>query len=91
MIYKKDANFPYPIISETALGYEDSTFQIRVGFEEDGDVYLFKINRELISSFVNELLQNGQAEYLLVIQSKDTKFLAPLMDIETLKEECIKA
>lgn len=74
MIYKKDANFPYPIITETSLAYKDCVFQINIGFEEDGDVYRFKINRELTSDFVKGLLEQGLAEYLLVIQSKDTKF-----------------
>lgn len=90
MIYKKDANFPYPIVTETASSYKDSTFQIRVGFEEDGDVYRFKINRHLTSSFIHDLLQSGQAEYLLVIQAKDTKFyrLRPeQMSIEILKRK----
>lgn len=90
MIYKKDANFPYPIITETALAYADSTFQIHVGFEEDGDVYRFIINRELTSRFVENLLRSGLAEYLLVIQSKDTKFyrLRPgQMNVEILKRK----
>ena len=88
MIYKKDANFPYPIITEMALAYADSTFKISVGFEEDGDVYRFRINREMTSHFVNDLLACGQAEYLLVIQSKDTKFYRlrhEQMNVEILK------
>lgn len=90
MIYKKDANFPYPLITETALAYVDSAFQISVGFEEDKDVYRFNINRELTSAFVRSLLENGAAEYLLVIQSKDTKFykLSPdQMSVEILKRK----
>lgn len=90
MIYKKDANFPYPIITETALSYVGSTFQISVGFEEDEDVYRFTINCELTSAFVRSLLESGAVEYLLVIQSKDTKFykLRPdQMSVEVLKRK----
>lgn len=90
MIYKKDANFPYPIVTETALTYADCVFQIRVGFEEDGDLYRFNINSDLTSDFVQNLLDRGLAEYLLVIQSKDTKFykLRPgQMHVEILKRK----
>lgn len=74
MIYKKDANFPYPILSSNTFAYEESDFTIKVSFEEDGDYYRFKILPQLTSAFVEALLNSGEAQYLLVIQSKDTKF-----------------
>ncbi|HDR7774376.1 hypothetical protein JOY40_14925 [Bacillus tropicus] len=74
MIYKKDANFPYPILSSNTFAYEESDFTIKVSFEEDGDLYRFKIKTNLISKFVEAVLEKGDAQYLLVIQSKDTKF-----------------
>jgi len=74
MIYKKDANFPYPILSSNTFAYEESDFTIKVSFEEDGDYYRFKILPQLTSAFVEALLNSGDAQYLLVIQSKDTKF-----------------
>jgi len=74
MIYKKDANFPYPILSSNTFAYEESDFTIKVSFEEDGDYYRFKITPKLTSAFVEALLNSGDAQYLLVIQSKDTKF-----------------
>ncbi|GEK34516.1 hypothetical protein [Kurthia sibirica] len=74
MIYKKDANFPYPILSSNTFSYEESDFMIKVSFEEDGDLYKFKIQKYLTSDFVQGLLNSGEAQYLLVIQSKDTKF-----------------
>ena len=76
MIYKKDANFPYPILSSNTLAYEESDFLIKVSFEEDGDYYKFKIDSSLTSEFVQDLLATGAAKYLLVIQSKDTKFFS---------------
>lgn len=88
MIYKKDANFPYPILSSSALGYEESDFTIKVSFEEDKDVYRFLIKSYVTSDFVEELLRKGEVEYLLVIQSKDTKFFTLTQDnlqVEILK------
>ena len=76
MIYKKDANFPYPILSSNIFSYEESDFMIKVSFEEDGDYYKFKINSLLTSEFVQSLLASGAAKFLLVIQSKDTKFFS---------------
>ncbi|MER2010276.1 MAG: hypothetical protein ABS939_22815 [Psychrobacillus sp.] len=76
MIYKKDANFPYPILSSNTFAYEESDLLIKVSFEEDGDDYKFKINSLLTSEFVQRLLATGLAKYLLVIQSKDTKFFS---------------
>lgn len=76
MIYKKDANFPYPILSSNTFAYEESDFMIKVSFEEDGDLYKFKIENHLTSEFVKDLLSIGDAQYLLVIQSKDTKFFS---------------
>lgn len=76
MIYKKDANFPYPILSSNTFAYDESDFMIKVSFEEDGDLYKFKIQDYLTSEFVQNLLQKGEAQYLLVIQSKDTKFFS---------------
>lgn len=76
MIYKKDANFPYPILSSNTFAYYESDFMIKVSFEEDGDLYKFKIQDYLTSEFVQNLLQKGEAQYLLVIQSKDTKFFS---------------
>lgn len=80
MIYKKDANFPYPILSSTAYSYEESDFTIKVSFEEDGDVYRFKIQPNMTSAFITDLLQSGQVKYVLVIQSKDTKFFPLALD-----------
>ncbi|MFT9817780.1 hypothetical protein [Lysinibacillus sp. NPDC056185] len=88
MIYKKDANFPYPILSSNTLTYEESDFTIKVSFKEDGDLYRFKVATQLTSRFVEALLGNGEAQYLLVIQSKDTKFFP--LDPHNLQVEIAK-
>lgn len=74
MIYKKEANFPYPILFPFSSSYEESDFTIKVEFEEDNEVYRFKIIANLASRFFEGLLQSKEAQYILVIQSKDTKF-----------------
>jgi len=89
MIYKKDANFPYPILSSNTFAYEESDFTIKVSFEEDGDYYRFKIMPQLTSAFVEALLISGEAQYLLVIQSKDTKFFP--LDLHHLQVEIAKS
>lgn len=89
MIYKKDANFPYPILSSNTFAYEESDFTIKVSFEEDGDLYRFKIMPQLTSEFVEALLNSGDAQYLVVIQSKDTKFFP--LDLHNLQVEIAKS
>ena len=89
MIYKKDANFPYPILSSSSLAYKESDFTIKVSFEEDGDLYRFKITSQLDSDFVEALLHKSDAEYLLVIQSKDTKFFS--LKPDNLQVEILKS
>lgn len=74
MIYKKDANFPYPVLTNASNSYEDSNFTLDVNLEENINIYRFEINYEIDSNFINNLLEKGQAQLILVVQSKDNKF-----------------
>lgn len=74
MIYKKDANFPYPLLTNTSPSYESSMFELDVNLEENTNNYRFEIDCEIDSDFVNQLIENEQAQLILVIQSKDNKF-----------------
>ncbi|MFC4409017.1 hypothetical protein ACFOZY_01065 [Chungangia koreensis] len=74
MIYKKDANFPYPILTNTSTSYEDSYFLLDVQLQENTHDYLFVIEYVIESDFLKRLLDNGKAQLILVIQSKDNKF-----------------
>lgn len=74
MIYKKDANFPYPVLTNASNSYEDCNFTLDVNLEENINMYRFEINYEIDSSFINNLLEKGQAQLILVVQSKDNKF-----------------
>ena len=81
MIYKKEANFPYPILSATTFSYQANDFSIKIDFEENNDAYRFTVTPKLPSTFIANLLQEGKAQYVLVIQSKDTKFFVLDQDL----------
>lgn len=74
MIYKKDANFPYPILTNTSNSYENCNFTLDVNLEENTNDYIFEIDYDISSEFITRLLERGQAELILVIKSKDNKF-----------------
>lgn len=73
MIYKKDANFPYPMLTNDSTSYKDSSFIFDAELEEDTYEYKFTLKYEISSLFINNLLNNGKAKLILVIQSKDNK------------------
>lgn len=74
MIYKKDANFPYPLLTNTSTSYESSQFTLDVQLQENVNNYRFDIQYDISSEFMNLLLEKGKAQLILVIQSKDNKF-----------------
>ncbi|MEH7086414.1 hypothetical protein V7139_27330 [Neobacillus drentensis] len=74
MIYKKDANFPYPILTNSSTSYETSHFTLDVQLQENAQSYRFEIQYEIESEFMNRLVENGLVQLILVIQSKDNKF-----------------
>lgn len=74
MIYKKDANFPYPILTNTSNSYDNCSFILDINLEENTNEYIFEINYDITSPFIEKLLQNGQATLVLIIQSKDNRF-----------------
>lgn len=74
MIYKKDANFPYPLLTNTSTSYKNSNFKLDVNLHENTHNYRFETSYDIDSNFITKLLENGQAQLILVIQSKDNKF-----------------
>lgn len=74
MIYKKDANFPYPVLTNASNSYKSCNFTLDVNLEENVHNYRFYIDYDIDSDFINELLECGQAQLILIIQSKDNKF-----------------
>lgn len=74
MIYKKDANFPYPLLTNTSKSYENCNFILEVDLKDNIHDYRFEIKYEIDSKFINDNLKDGNAQLILVIQSKDNKF-----------------
>ena len=74
MIYKKDANFPYPILTNTSNSYESSNFILDIDLHENTESYKFEINHDIDSEFISDLLKNNEAKLILIVQSKDNKF-----------------
>ncbi|WP_404469632.1 hypothetical protein [Sutcliffiella horikoshii] len=74
MIYRKDANFPYPVLTNTSKTYSTSQFTLDVALHENVHHYRFDFTFEIESPFIKKLLRMGQAQLILVIQSKDNKF-----------------
>lgn len=74
MIYKKDANFSYPILSNGSQSYKNNYFIFDVTLEEDTDMYRFKFTYDIGSKFIEKLIENEDAVMIFIIQSKDNKF-----------------
>ena len=74
MIYKKEANFPYPILTNTSNAYKNSRFHLTVGLDEMGNNYCFVPKYDISSDFIKSQIENKKAGLILVVQNKDTKF-----------------
>ncbi|MFC4559733.1 hypothetical protein ACFO3D_16220 [Virgibacillus kekensis] len=74
MIYRKDANFPYPVLSNTSQSYAANYFDLDVNVSENADFYHFHFDYEIDSEFMREQISRGRAQLILIIQSKDNKF-----------------
>lgn len=74
MIYKKDANFPYPILTNTSNAYNDAKFHLVIGLDEIGNDYCFEPQYDISSEFIKSQIQSENASLILVVQNKDTKF-----------------
>ncbi|UOK56127.1 hypothetical protein MGI18_13870 [Bacillus sp. OVS6] len=74
MIYRKDANFPYPVLSNTSQSYIYNLFELDVNVSENADYFHFEFEYEIDSEFMKEQIRRGKAQMILIIQSKDNKF-----------------
>ncbi|MEK6263350.1 MAG: hypothetical protein N2B06_00970 [Clostridium sp.] len=74
MIYKKEANFPYPVLTNSSMSYTESEFKLDIDLEENISMYRFEIKHVITSSFLSYLLDIGKAKLILILQSKDSKF-----------------
>lgn len=74
MIYRKDANFPYPVLANTSNSYESNYFELDVDVSENADYYHFNFDFEMDSEFMKQQINRRKAQLILVIQSRDNKF-----------------
>lgn len=74
MIYKKDANFPYPLLTNTSNSYEGCSFELDINLKEDNFKYIINIDYSIESDFINKLIDENKARLVLIVQSKDNKF-----------------
>ncbi|MEM5018411.1 hypothetical protein WKH31_19105 [Metabacillus indicus] len=74
MIYRKDANFPYPVLSNTSQSYVNNIFDLDVNVSENADYFHFEFDYKINSEFIREQISRGKAQVILIIQSKDNKF-----------------
>src|SRR5699024_2886438 len=74
MIYRKEANFPYPLLSNTSNAYEMNYFNLDVNVNDNVDYYYFDLHYEIESEFIRWLLDKRKAQLILIIQAKDNKF-----------------
>ncbi|MGD6831018.1 hypothetical protein ACQCT5_02560 [Sutcliffiella halmapala] len=74
MIYRKDANFPYPVLSSTSQSYVNNIFDLDVNVSENADYFHFEFDYEIDSEFIREQIRREKAQVILIIQSKDNKF-----------------
>lgn len=74
MIFKKDVNFPYPVLTPYSIEYIDVYFSFDVDLEDNNNSYGFKLKYELTSKYLTDLLRSKQANLYLVIESQDVTF-----------------
>ena len=74
MIYKKDANFPYPLLTNTSNSYDRCNFMLDIELNENTYDYMIQINYDIESDFMKKLIAENKAQLVLVVQSKDNKF-----------------
>jgi len=75
VIYKKDANFPYPVFASNVKTYLKNDFQIDLDINEDEKNFIFKFTEfEIESDFIKQLKEERKLQFILIIQSKDNWF-----------------
>lgn len=74
MIYKKDANFPYPLLTNTSNSYDGCNFILDIDLNENTYDYIIQINYDIESDFIKKIIDENKAQLVLVVQSKDNKF-----------------
>lgn len=86
MIYKKDANFPYPVFASNVRTYLKNEFLIDLDINEEEKNFIFKFTEfEIESDFIKQMKKENKIQFILIIQSKDNWFTI----FDSTKEEII--
>lgn len=81
MIYKKNANFPYPVLQNFSNCYGECEFNLDIlEVKEDKLNYEFIYRVSIGSKFILDLLRENRAELYLIINSSDSKFIKLKID-----------
>ena len=73
MIYKKDANFPYPILTNTSNAYNNGKFLLTIGLDEIGNDYCFEPQYDMSSEFIKSQIQSENASLRILNFMKSMK------------------
>lgn len=74
MIFDKDANFPYPVLTNKLDSYRNNDFILSLQLDENTMNYVISIDYDINSSFIKRLIESGQAKLLFIIKSRDNMF-----------------
>lgn len=76
MIYNKEASFSYPVFAENNNSYANPHFNFDVSnLTATDDEYIFTIEYDLNSSFLNELIEQQEASFVFIINTSDNFFV----------------
>lgn len=74
MIYKRNAVFPYPLLTNQSTSYKENVFNFECDLKYSNNKYIFEIICEIGSSFIVDLLSKDKASLYLIIDSMDSQF-----------------
>ena len=72
MIYSKESNFPYPILSNFTSDYTDKAFTFDVNLYDENDKYKFVFDYNLESYFIRNLIVTKKAKLFVIFESIDS-------------------
>ncbi|MGL5415783.1 MAG: hypothetical protein ACRDAU_09005 [Clostridium sp.] len=86
MIYKKNVNFPYPVLQNSIDCYGDCEFDLDIKDTKENKLeYEFKYEFSIGSEFIRNLIKDDKATLYLIIHSGDNKFFEVNLDESELK------
>lgn len=75
MIFSRDSNFQYPVMTNDGTSYRNNLFEFEIeDLYDTQEEYTFKIRYELGSIYLMNMLKEGYAELVFVINSQDSYF-----------------